>query len=384
MILKYLLLLIGVTFAIMLWYISPIFKPFPQPTGDYAIGTLTMELKDPIRKELYSSNPDDIRNLMVRFWYPAQPSSKKYLYLADELPYFVPQVAQHYHIPQWIAKQMLSSISTHTFTDAPLALKQDKYPLVLFSHGLLDNTPSIMSLVIFENLASNGYIVVSIDHPYLSGLSVYPNHKVISPEALVVQFQKMSPQEQKEFQSQAIEIYKADMKFVIDQLAHLNGDPKSIFYKRLDLDRIGVMGHSAGGTAAIEFCRIDNRCKAAANLDGWYDHVIGHEPLKQPLLLMFGSKSIEVAEPTLDYLKRKELTREQYYERERKITEHKEELCKESQCSTIIIPGASHEDFSDLVLLKWPLRSWNEPNGYTIMASINKSILKFFDSYLKK
>ena len=63
----------------------------------------------------------------------------------------------------------------------------------------------------------------------------------------------------------------------------------------------------------------DKRCKAAIDLDGWYDHIIGMQPLGKPLLLIFGSKSIEIAEPTADYLKRKEITREQYYEREKSI-----------------------------------------------------------------
>ena len=108
------------------------------------------------------------------------------------------------------------------------------------------------------------------------------------------------------------------------------------FTNHLDLDRVGVMGHSAGGTAAIEFCRIDKRCKAGVDLDGWYDQAIGHEPLQQPLLLMFGSKSLEVTELSTEYLKRKELTRERYYEREQNIADHKKELCKNKNCSMII------------------------------------------------
>ena len=144
------------------------------------------------------------------------------------------------------------------------------------------------------------------------------------------------------------------------------------------------MGHSAGGTASIEFCRSDNRCKAAIDLDGWYDQAIGLEPINKPLLLMFGSKSLEVSEPTSEYLKRKELTREQYFEREKNVDEHIKKLCSVPTCSFVIIPNASHGDFDDEMFIKWPLRSWNEVEPYTTIALINGHIVQFLNKYLSK
>ena len=241
-------------------------------------------------------------------------------------------MASYYKVPESIAKLLLHGIDTHSFINAPLASEQSSYPVVLFSHGLL-GLPSDTSLTILENLASHGYIVVAIDHSYLNALTLFADGRVTSSLTLSEQFNKMSQKEQKEFQTKAIDVYKADMKFVIDELAKLNEDPQSIFYHRINLQQIAAMGHSAGGTASIEFCRIDNRCKAAIDLDGWYDQVIGQEPINKPLLLVFAEKSIEVSEPTPEYLKRKEITREQYYEREKNIQEHKEKLCSASNCS---------------------------------------------------
>lgn len=96
---------------------------------------------------------------------------------------------------------------------------------------------------------------------------------------------------------------------------------------------------------------------------------------------MFGEKSIEVTEPSAEYLKRKGLTREQYYEREHTIQKHKKELCSEnSKCSMIIIPGAAHEDFGDGILLKWPWRSWKAADSYTTLDAINKQIQTFLSA----
>jgi predicted dienelactone hydrolase len=85
-------------------------------------------------------------------------------------------------------------------------------------------------------------------------LTRYNDGTIASSARLQAQFQQMSVDKQKTFQSKAIDIYKADMQFALDQLMQLNEDQSAIFYHRLDLNAIGVMGHSAGGTAAIELC----------------------------------------------------------------------------------------------------------------------------------
>ena len=367
-----------------LWYASPIFKPFPEPIGTFSIGTTVIELNDTSRKEIYSENPNDTRTLVVRFFYPCQimKSLEKYPYLGAKMPYFEQHIASQYHLTHATSKLLLRNIKTNSFINAPLATENNSYPVILFSHGLL-GYPSDISITILENLASHGYIVAAIDHPYFNGLTLYANGKIITEKKLSNAFNTMSQAEQKKFLSQAIEMYKADMKFIIDELEKLNEKRGSIFYHHLDLNHIAVMGHSAGGTASIEFCRTDTRCKAAINLDGWYDHVIKPEPLDKPLLLVFAEKSIEVTEPTPEYLKRKELTREQYYEREKNIVEHKKRLCEAPLCSMVIIPGASHSDFDDMMFLKWPFRSWNAVDAYKTLDMINTYSIEFLNKYLR-
>jgi hypothetical protein len=64
--------------------------------------------------------------------------------------------------------------------------------------------------------------------------------------------------------AQQIEERVADLLLVLEQLATLNESLEG----RLDLDRIGVMGHSNGGIAAVEACRQDARFRACLNLVG--------------------------------------------------------------------------------------------------------------------
>jgi hypothetical protein len=381
---KYIFLIATIICGILvlsLWYVSPMLKPFPIPTGPCAVGTTRMELYDISRKEIYSDNPDATRNLVVKLFYPARESfQEKQNYLYEKIEPFASLVSQRYAIPQWLTKRMFT-IKTNAFVNAPLVENNMRYPVILFSHGLL-GMPSDMYTVLLENLASNGFIVLAIDHPYFNLLTYYSDGTIVSSVALQTQFQQMNTEEQKNFQIKAIDVYKADIQFILDTLIQLDEDQTSILYHHLNLNAIGVMGHSAGGTAAIELCRIDHRLKACIDLDGWYDHIIGDTPIEQPLLLIFGSKSIEVTEPTVEYLKRKQLSRDKYYTREKKIAEHRRALCNGSTCDMIIIDGASHEDFGDEVLLKWPLRGWAAPDEYWVIQAVNNYCLQFFEKYL--
>jgi dienelactone hydrolase len=362
------------------WYFSPILKLLPHPSGPYAIGIQTLPLIDQRRSEQFA--PRAKRAVMAHIWYPAQiQEGTQYPYLGNLMPLFKKTFAQMYGIPNWLSNFLWRNIYTHAYADLPVAQKQTSYPVILFSHGLLGLSTQMYASII-ENLASHGYIVVGIDHPYFNILTQLPDGSIASSLALNAQFQKMNQTEQNIFLSKAIDVYKADFAFVLDELKKLNQNKNSIFYTKFDLERIGVMGHSAGGTASIEFCRMDERCKAAVDLDGWYDHVIGQEPIEKPLLLLFGQKSIEVAEPSAEYLQRKELTRDQYFEREANIAKHKKALCSEQQCSMIIIPEATHDDFGDGVLLKWPLRPWHAADSYKMLEQINERLVEFFVTYL--
>lgn len=363
-----------------LGYLSPMFKPFPKPTGKFAVGTLVLEFTDAHRKEEFSENPDDFRRLVIRAFYPADVSldSEQFPYLGAKKPYYQKFIATLYNIPDAIAQLLLRGIGTHTYINPPLDKDKDTYPVVLFSHGLL-GLPSDTSLSILENIASNGYIVFAIDHSYLNALTLFEDGSMATSLKLSAEFNKMSVKEQYAFQSKAIEIYKNDMRFIIDQLEILNATPESKFFRRLNLGQIAVMGHSAGGTASIEFCRDDHRCGAAIDLDGWYDQTIGDQPINKPLLLLFGSKSLEVSEPSAEYLKRKELTRDQYFEREKNIAEHRKKLCSVPSCSFVIIPDATHNDFGDEIFFKWPLRSWQEADAYRTNAAINDHIITFLN-----
>jgi predicted dienelactone hydrolase len=77
------------------------------------------------------------------------------------------------------------------------------------------------------------------------------------------------PYQERFRQRAAVCDYKAaDLASVADQLGQLPDDAGGLLGGRLDLRRLGGFGHSFGGNAALQWCRDDRRCRAAANLDG--------------------------------------------------------------------------------------------------------------------
>jgi hypothetical protein len=116
-----------------------------------------------------------------------------------------------------------------------------------------------------EELASHGYVVVGLNHPYdvaavaLAAGGVAQFADEAWPAALA---------DRQAFVSQRITERTADVRFVLDQLEALNARGADPLSGRLDLSRVGVWGHSLGGITAAQACLADARVSACLNLDG--------------------------------------------------------------------------------------------------------------------
>ena len=289
--------------SILLPVIIPVFK-LPVPTGRYQVGTQYLVFVDSTRMETYLPDEDLFREVPVQIYYPAVPedSNQPESYWADakewgriwmkaygfgRFPFF------------W---NHLKYVKTYAYPEAPFPASDERYPVILFSHGLWQFSKFNTSLL--TELASHGYVVVSISHNHDSPLSVYPDGvvKVFSrnnPEfrkgveeynnlySAGAIFKKISETDDEDgiislyrefyelvpYTKKSIAIWVEDTKFCIDQLAQLN---TNFFSNRLDLNRIGVTGFSCGGCVAGLMALQDERITAGVNLDGWqYGHTIG-------------------------------------------------------------------------------------------------------------
>ena len=84
------------------------------------------------------------------------------------------------------------------------------------------------------------------------------------------------------------------MGFALDQLERLNtSDPSGRFLGRLDMQRVGVFGHSLGGATALQFCHDDSRCKAGIDVDGAPLGNVIAEGVTQPFMFLLSDHSGE-------------------------------------------------------------------------------------------
>jgi pimeloyl-ACP methyl ester carboxylesterase len=160
----------------------------------------------------------------------------------------------------------MTNCITLAYTNALVASGTNRFPVVIYSHGL--GTCRTINSQITIDLASHGYIVASVDHIDCN-CTVFPDARgVVYPPAV--------NQDTALLQSRT-----NDLAFLLASLAQFDsGD--AVLSGRLDLSNVGAMGWSWGGATAGEFARVDSRIKCAALLDP------GISPGVSPLLFSIG------------------------------------------------------------------------------------------------
>jgi dienelactone hydrolase len=225
------------------------------------------------------------RELIGWAWYPAEPASG-----ASPAPYLPPgwePLGQFWGFAPAEAR-------SHAYQDVPVASDRDRFPVLVFSPA---GFPPLTLAAILEEVASHGYVVIGVNHTGESPLTVFPDGRVVPLDAARMQavFGPYSgpPDETMRGRAAIVEAKAADLQFVVEQLtapAHqvepltAPGHRPWLLSDRLDLDRLGAFGHSLGGNAALEYARLDGRCKAVVNLDGGLWTSVGSVGLDRPTL----------------------------------------------------------------------------------------------------
>jgi dienelactone hydrolase len=259
----------------------------PAPTGRHRLGTTSLYLVDPSRPDPWVPS-QRVRQLMIQLWYPADVVDGY-----SRAPYMTPATAR-----AWEKLMGIPSLNwpiTHGHLGAPARRREGGWPVVLYSHSLGGERTETTCLV--EELASQGYVVVTIDHVHDADVVALPDGSVAIcavPEPTV---DEDTPTQTKEIVSRV-----ADVRFVLDQLAVINrgGNPDHDHRPlprglrgALDLDRIGMFGQSDGGSTTAHAMHADARIKAGVSLDGtlWTPQARG-AGAGRPLLL-FGEQDLD-------------------------------------------------------------------------------------------
>ncbi|EFH82134.1 alpha/beta hydrolase family protein [Ktedonobacter racemifer] len=261
-------------------------RELPKPGGPYAIGRTVFDWVDQARPETFAHKPGVKRELMVWVWYPAQSGASKEA--ASYLPSKWAQAWNQYHGGSLFGDWLISraeTIHAHAFENVPLATNQARYPVLIFSPGMGLLPTDYTTLI--EDLVSHGYIVVGIAPTYSASAVVFSDGRVVQATEEGKGGNDSDPADVINAHLQQIEkIWAADTIFVMNQLEHLNSVGQSLLAGRLDLERLGLFGHSFGGATAAEVCHLDERCKAGIDLDGNLFGNVVQQGLTKPFLFM--------------------------------------------------------------------------------------------------
>jgi dienelactone hydrolase len=347
----------------------------PTPTGPFAVGRTTYAWSDAAQTDPLAPQPGTKRELLAWIWYPAAPRQPSQA-VDDYLPAPWRTALERQSgvlLTQFLTRD-LSRVRTHSIRDAEVSPQHRSYPVVLMRAGLAALTTDYASLA--EDLASHGYVVVGFDAPYRSFVVVFPDGRVIA-RAPQNNADLVSGSEQEHLANKLVQAWSADMGFALDQLERLNtSDPSGRFLGRLDMQRVGVFGHSLGGAEALQFCHDDSRCKAGIDVDGApLGSVIG-EGVTQPFMFLLSEHESESDAET------------------RPVKANISSIYDRLPCDRrllIMIRGASHYMFSDDgAMLKSPLvmrvmRTLGivRLDGRRQVAVAAHYISTFFDVYLQ-
>lgn len=250
----------------------PVYK-MSIPKGKYKIGTVSFDVTDESRKAIYSNNLGNNRKIKFQVWYPAENTKgfKQVPWLQDG-DIVAKGVSKLMGFPDFVLSHT-SLVMSNSYANAPISKVEGKYPLVIISHGWTGFRN--LHTDVAELLASEGYIVVSIDHTYGSAVTVFNDGEVEYLNNNALPKREITPNFL-EYANTLVNTFAGDIKLTLDTLEKFNlGEKNSMFKDKFDLTRIGLLGHSTGGGAAVTTALKDKRIKAVIGMDAWV------EPIKE-------------------------------------------------------------------------------------------------------
>ncbi len=349
--------------AAVLWAL-PV-PTLPASSGAFAVGTTSWAVVDAERVEVYDDSGAS-RRLVAQAWYPTTDQGDPSPWITDTAS-FSREVAPAVALPSF-ALRHLDHVTTPAILDASLA--DGNWPVVVYSHGW-SGFRTVQSDYA-EYLASNGFVVLALDHTYGASVALFPDVDGQSGDAVGLNPDALPDQDvvgDDEYQA-AIELleltFAQDVAAVLDQLSAGVGPP--VLIDRLDLARVGLSGHSTGGGAMIRLCLVDDRCAGVLGLDPWVEPIpadLRAQGLRSPLV---------------------SIRSEDWLDRDNDALVQKLHVDSPGNEGLFYIAGTVHADFTlqpFLTPLSGLLGSSGPADDVAVHDAVNRTALNFFDRHLR-
>ena len=344
----------------------------PQPTGSFGIGKSIHTIVDVSRNEKHGVGK---RELLIYIYYPTNKHSFS-TYAPDIMPFLKESLQQSLEVNNE-RLNYLDSLKEHTAIHAPLLDEQNKFPVLFFCPGLGDPIETYTTLL--EEMASQGYVVIAINHTYGVDPTVFPNGKIVRMNTELARFWYATQRSFEDIVDEEHEWWLQDANFVIDTFKNICPDDSYCFLMgQLDYDSMGFFGHSFGGSLALQICRDRTDIQACVDLDGI---VFGpkskrSEIVNVPCMFIMADKEVSDQE-----LEKHNIARAKYDQLV--VPRHPKLLYSllKKDSYFVTVKNSDHNSFSDLNLLKHPITRDNNPEE--IIATTRILLTQFFNHYLR-
>ncbi|KAH8193849.1 hypothetical protein TruAng_011983 [Truncatella angustata] len=223
----------------------------PPTTGHYHVGVRKLEIPYINTGDPIAPNNVTTSFLATAFYPTSQKGSTK------QSPYLDPATAALYEVLKNLTIGTIGNLTSALARDAPAVHDLTAFPTLIFGPGGW-GPPTEFYTILLSDLASHGYAVFGLDHPYEQPFVRYPNGTGLY--GLPLSFDTGDV----DFINTLQTIRVNETIAFIDRLplvAELLGAP-------LNQTHIGTLGHSLGGAAALGAALKDERISSGINMDG--------------------------------------------------------------------------------------------------------------------
>ncbi|MDO5047772.1 MAG: hypothetical protein Q4D88_04410 [Anaerococcus sp.] len=160
--------------------------------------------------------------------------------------------------PKMATNKLIREIPVHVYY--PENLEENAHPLFLFSHGSFGVGRSNETL--YYELASHGYIVMTLDHPYHSFFTTLSSGKTVFVDKDFLK-ELANSEGSKNLETTLEELNRwldpriEDINLVLDKV--MDGNNDNIYEEKIDIQRIVLSGHSLGGSSVLAVGRERSR-----------------------------------------------------------------------------------------------------------------------------
>lgn len=266
------------------------------------VGVRTFPLVDKHRLDPFT-NFTQHREIMLSLYYPAEyyPSELHH----SQQPWSSPNPLTTRYMPNGTAAIYDASVAQYGIpngsferlytlcqTNAPLSTRKSSFPLILFSPGL--GNSRLLYTTIVQEVARNGYIVASIDHPYDAQVVEFPDGRLVfDPDFNLTG----TPEDILALITKNVAVRVQDVSFLLDELS----SPSAQHPFKIDTKNVVMFGHSLGGTTAASAMVNETRIAGGLNFDGdFYGAIAANGSIVRKPFLFFEAARPGVPRPNWD------------------------------------------------------------------------------------